>query len=310
MKKCESPTRDATRGNHELDRENNLKELQDDFAKAKTLDDATKLAWGDKFLHDYYQHYTTLDALVRIFVSGRFKLTRSVNERLNDLQEMRKFGNYDLLKRTYQASFSHRMSESASMWALYSRKDPFAVRVTIPKTMMETWFDDLVKRKRFYDSDGQPFVRRNADVAFKDVLYAAVANKDIDRYSIRRSDTLHWMGCSTIRIANLRGEIGKEDVTGWMKDCEWEQERESRLCVRLPVRDTSVEALFVDIPKEVLADMRFTYSPWLDRDQEDKVKSILQALHESYVPNKKNNGNTIPQYYRRSSIQGALNIRM
>ena len=310
MKKDEMGPKETTHVRHEAGTENKLKRLQDDFAKAKTLDVATKLVWGDRFLHDYYQHYTTLDALVRIFVSGRFKLTSSVNERLNDLQEMRKFGNYDLLKRTYQASFSHRMSESASMWALYSRKDPFAVRVTIPKDKMERWINSLADKKQSQISDDKGAKIANALVDFHDIVYAAVASQDADRYSIKRSDTLQWMGKTTSRIGKLRDKIKDDKVTGWMKDCEWEQERESRLCVTFPNQDIGADAIFVDIPDEVLFDMRFTYSPWLARDQEDKVKSILQALHESYASGKDEKGKAIPQYYRRSSVQGALNIRM
>ncbi len=309
MKKDEMGPKDATRAKNETGTENKLKRLQEDFAKKKTLAEATRLVWKHRFMHDYYQHYTTLDALVRIFVSGRFKLTKSVNERLNDLQEMRKFGNCNLLERTYQASFSHRMSESASMWALYANNNPFAVRVTIPKDKMERWINSLADKKQSHISDDKGSKMANAVVDFHDIVYAAVASKDADRYSIKRSDTLHWMGKTTSRIGKLRDKIKDDKVTGWMKDCEWEQERESRLCVTFPTRDIGADAIFVDIPDEVLFDMRFTYSPWLESNQEARVKSILQALHESYTPEKYVKGKTMPQYYRRSSVQGALHIR-
>ena len=93
------------------------------FATAKTLEGALEVAWKCmpeilKLKKYYYQHYTTLPYLMETILSGRWYLTKSASPRLNDQQELKKFGDAKLAEKTYQLSFCKGVRESAALSVL------------------------------------------------------------------------------------------------------------------------------------------------------------------------------------------------
>ncbi len=85
-----------------------------EFAQVATLSAAAKSVWCGGW-HNTYQHYTTLSSVVSKILERKWWLSRSDSDALNDRQESAKFGDQELIGRTYQASFVHGAAESAKM---------------------------------------------------------------------------------------------------------------------------------------------------------------------------------------------------
>lgn len=290
------------------------------FASAETFKDARQIAWPEQpIYHSYYQHYTTLDRVVTKILKQEWWLTRSDSVRLNDLQEAKKFGNPQLLKRTYQASFSKGTAESAAMWGLYVRDNPFAVRVLIPGKAIEEWMSDVSLCDNV--KCGKIEVAK-----FQDLIYAAVPFLHGQRDSLdkKRGNSVSWegMNCdfkgadacqSDMEGDRLIRNLHDDEVTGFMKDYEWRHEREARLCVRLE-KASSRKAVPIKIPINVIASMSFTMSPWVDPKHEEHIRKTLQCALEVVrkSANDTNGAATIKfnsQPFHRSVLQGAFNLR-
>lgn len=280
------------------------------FASAKSLLEALDAAWDVQALSGYFQHYTTLSRVVSKISQCQWWLTRSTAVQLNDRQEAKKFGDQGLAKKTYQASFVQGSDESAAMWGLYCKNNPFAVRILLPADAIETWLKSIQKEKCVSGTI--------KSVEFKDVIYAAVpfAQKDLDRLDKRRGNTISWrdVTCNFGRNKEVQSELARQlqdkELTGWIKDREWRHEHESRLCVRFagtPKKDF----LPVVLPPEVIARMSFTFSPWLDRAHEDEAQHTISYALESNAERLKDlkvdvKGRKNP--FHRSVLQGALNL--
>jgi hypothetical protein len=290
-----------------------------EFASAKTFKDACQIAWPEyPIYHPYYQHYTFLDSVVTKILKQEWWLTRSDSVRLNDLQEAKKFGNSQLLKRTYQASFSKGTAESAAMWGLYVRDNPFAVRILIPGKAIEEWMSDVSL------CDNVKCANNKIEAAkFQDLIYAAVPFLHGQRDSLdkKRGNSVSWegMNCnfkgaddrqSKIEGDKLVRDLHEDEVTGFVKDYEWRHEREARLCVQLR-KASSRKAIPIKIPLGVIASMSFTMSPWVDPKHEKHIRKSIQCaldvIRMSAKEEPKIKFNSQP--FRRSVLQGAFNLR-
>ena len=134
--------------------------------------------------------------------------------KMNDLQEPLKFaGKTDILSRTYITCFEHCLSEDVAMWGLYGKSDPFALRVTIPGTVLVDWMKGIeiksddstnkVKRgKSLKEMDARDEKNKKLSDGkiqysiFRDMLYASVAGDkkrdERDEYDIRRGNRVSW----------------------------------------------------------------------------------------------------------------------
>ena len=277
------------------------KEQKESFKKAKTTKGAFRAAWCNAPAHKSYQHYTSLDTVLKIIMSERLILSRGDSAKLNDLREGKKFGgDPERMKRSYIACFGHGAGESVAMWGLYGKSNSLAVRITIPGAAMAEWIRNI----RFV-ADNKP-VTAKAD--FRDVVYAAFTDKTYtDEWDIRRTNALRWEDsvfcCKSADC--FRRELQNKKYGGWVKDYEWHYERETRLYALLP-KEIGNEPLFAVVPKEAIAAMRFTFSPWADGTMAKVVeKSIKAALEAIGIPTAK------PKFqrFRRSVLQGALNFK-
>ncbi len=287
--------------------------IKDRFAKQTSLIDALNLVRDGGVMHSCYQHYTSLRRVLDK-IAGGWWLTRSDSDRLNDQQETIKFGKKKVARCIYQTSFCHGVNEDAAMWGLYQRCNPLAIRITIPHKTMERWIGDIQirpgmdrkERQAHLDCIGIP--NGVKVVAFGDLVYASVADPDVPRdcYDIKRGGGVHWDDAVCSVVEDLQEGIKCEWATSLVKDSEWRHERESRLSVQfteaLPKCPAAVK---IAVPKYVIEDMRFTYSPWLKREYETSVERVLKtALSKAGVA--PNSGDF--QRFRRSTLCGALNL--
>ena len=277
------------------------------FEAAKDFRSATDLIWSPSFnFHAFYQHYTTLSRVLTKLIERKWWLTRSDSESLNDRQESTKFGDKALVKRTYQASFCQGMAESVALWGLYVPKDPFAIRITIRGEAVKRWVDHLGKSKLHYSDKSDCNV---GTAEFKDIIYAAVdfSEKTHDRFDIRRTNSLFWEGVNCeAAFPDLAKEVCAKECTCWMKDYEWRHERESRLCVR-PVAGKCPKAAWVEVTQDLIDNMKFTFSPWLEKGREDEVRCII---HEALLSSAADHSRKIDSSrFRRSVVQGAVNLK-
>lgn len=273
------------------------------FAKSDCLEEAFFMVNGGINAHDRFVHYTTLSSIENIFTSRRWWLTHSTLGELNDVQEAKKFGNHEILKRMYQASFSYGSAESAAMWGLYCTGNPSGVMISISGKAMREWFE-MIRGKKFkacleYKSTKKEQVRqveltkRQIECAdARDVIYASTDFADASsrgKNRKNRSHVLRWFDVRTMKIEDLAREINIDKFTGWIKDAEWWQENESRIAVRVKnVTEDLPENLSIDIPDSVLKSMRFTLSPWLREGQCDefssKIRALVMRLHDDKLP--------------------------
>ena len=290
-------------------------EIKAKFAQQTSLIDVLNLVRDGGVIHGYYQHYTSLRRVLDK-IAGDWWLTRSDSDRLNDQQETVKFGKKEFARRMYQTSFCHGANEDAAMWGLYQRCNPLAIRITIPRKTMERWINDI----QIKSGPGLGRKERQAHlncigiqngvkvVAFGDLVYASVADPDVprDHCDIPRSGQVHWEDAGCNVKEDLQEGIKCDWATSLVKDSEWRHERESRLIVQFAkMLPKCPGAVKIAIPKYVIEDMRFTYSPWLKREYETKVERVLASALSKVGIDPKSGGF---QRFRRSTLCGALNL--
>ena len=283
-----------------------------DFAAATTLDGALLAAWGaegDRHpKHGFYQHYTTVSSVVTKLAERRWWLTRGDSDNLNDRQESQKFGERGLFAKTYQASFVHGAAESAALWGLYCPGNPNAIRITISGEAIGRWVDGMSGGVICSSAD-KGGERKIITADFRDIVYAAVSFRDKKRtrYDVKRKNGLYWSEVNSHGdIAHLEDDVRREDCTGWIKDYEWRHERESRLCVRI-ARVDGPKAMWVRVTDDLANDMKFTFSPWLPKEQEAEIEKILASALRAGFGEGVHASN--PHRFRRSVLQGAMNLK-
>lgn len=294
------------------------------FADAESFKEAAGIVLAQIVKHGYYHHYTQLPKLLDMIKEHRWLLSRCDNVCINDLKEPRKFGGEsDILKRTYIACFGQGLGESAAMWGLYGKSRQSAVRVTIPGDTMIRWmqgidFSDKIAKVELEAAreeldlcgiNGKRIKSNILSAKFRDIIYVAVNDKkDPDRYDALRSNSASW-GKAIFKgrdDEDFADDLQDGLYAGWVKDYEWQHERECRLCVRLN-RKIDDDKVSIKIPGDVLADMRFTFSPWLPKEKENSVEGkILQSLNDTGVSIDDTKRGI--KRFRRSTLHGALNF--
>ena len=290
-----------------------------EFAGAPSLSEATQIVWSrsadisEVERRGMFQHYTTLNRVLEKIITRRWYLTRCDSKKLNDLKEAEKYGRSrkQLMQRTYITCFGNGAGESVAMWGLYALNDPFAIRISLPRKTIDKWMGELASGMDpvAHDKKGELIEQTKLELPlFRDMVYVAVQDKEIvDEFDIRRTNTISWEGakCNLDKGYDLESEIKREEYAGWLKDYEWHHERESRLCVRLK-KKIKDEAISIVIPDYVLANMRFTFSPWL---VDEAVRGSIQATVEAALKSSGVKRSPRFQRFRRSVLQGALNFK-
>ena len=267
------------------------------FASVKSLRAGLNFVGRVAFHHDMYQHYTTLENVLEKISKGEWWLSCCTSDRLNDQKEAVKYGSLKESRTLYQTCFCHGSAESVAMWGLYQCSKPCAVRITLTKRSLRNWMRAL---KAEMNKDEQ-FER----VQFHDLVYLSTVDPDCqgDKYDIKRADSVSWESVATQKIEGLQDEIAEDWATGLVKDYEWRHERESRLLVK--VRRHTGRGMKVDIPNDVLEDMRFTFSPWLKPNMESLAEKLIT---EALAKRLKKDPQQLHPCFRRSVLEGGLNL--
>lgn len=267
------------------------------FSRVTSLRAALNCVAKPMFHHEIYQHYTTLENLLTKISKGEWWLSCCTSDRLNDQKEAIKYGSLKDARTLYQTCFCHGAAESVAMWGLYQQSKPCAVRISLTQKCLRKWIAVLKtqvgKKKRF------------EQILFRDLVYLAVSDpaRQDDKYEIRRTDCLRWEDAKTGRVKNLKDEIAEDWATGLVKDYEWRHERESRLLVKMAQRNG--RGIKVDIPDEVLDDMRFTFSPWLSPAIEARMEKLITTALAKRLNRKPRK---LKQRFRRSVLAGGLRL--
>lgn len=272
--------------------QDDLRKLE--FMNAESVEDAVAIAWRN-LSEDYYCHYTTLPNLLATIYTGKWFLRRSTSEKFNDLVESSKFGDANVAKCTYQLSFGQGVRESAALWGLYGKENPYAIKVLVPKGDIEAWVKELSK---FY-----PYVE------FKDVIYASIPLKRPKSTGAEKNRGLNLFWDDAVcRFAKhpevkktLPSKLSKDDYTGWFKDVEWCHEHETRLCVR--VAKKGPDGIVVPYPKSMLHGFSYTFSPWSDQKSRIDVRNAIRNAIMSMTGK-----NIRTDKFKRSTVEGALNF--
>lgn len=293
-----------------------IEKVQAEFAKQTDLDNALRYMAGDaRWCHDYYQHYTTLDRVIDK-IKGDWWMTRADSVRLNDLQESRKFGVRDLYSKTYQISFCHGKAEGAAMWGLYANNNPFAIRITIPADKMKLWIDSIFVDESMSVDDKKekcaltnlPNCEKLRIVDIRDVIYApaTLCDKNADKYTQERYDKICWEGQFAKEMKDFSKQRFNRMSSAILKDYEWRHERESRIIVGYDeTASCKKSAIKLKVPEYVIADMRFTFSPWLKDEYFVYIEKMIRTIYD--IRGIKFDGRSV-QRFKRSNLQNALNF--
>jgi len=267
------------------------------FSHVTSLRTALTRVAQSQFQHDIYQHYTTMENALTKISKGEWWLSCCTSDRLNDQKEAVKYGSLKEARTLYQTCFCHGAAESVAMWGLYQCSKPCAVRISLPRESLRAWLNAL----RVKAGKNGVYVR----VLFRDLVYLSVADPDRrgDKYDIHRANCVSWESVVAKKAKNLQDEIVEDWVTGLVKDHEWRHERESRLLVKVP--KNKGRGVKVDIPSEVLEDMRFTFSPWLSPNMEATAEKLIT---EALTKRLKRAPKKLKQRFRRSVLAGGLRL--
>ena len=274
--------------------------IKDEFEKADSFDKAVGLIRDAGIAHKSYAHYTSLKALIPMIRNRQWWLTRATSSEFDDLIESRKYGDMPALRNLFFVSFSYSQSESAAMWRLYSGCDENAARLSLTKTGLANWLAAIKSKK---EAKVYPVIDGKADEAkpitiddafVHDVIYASVEDEDGKRL---RAKSLCWNDRFTKSLADLGRKKKSVMASGVLKDYEWRFEYESRLFVKIASNPSVKDRIAVEIPKNVLAVMRFTRSPWIQYEQ-----SIRRELRKAIAPRSPKRKDIV----RSSVLTGAL----
>lgn len=266
-----------------------LKKHHEKFHDCIKLNSALRHIKAGSLCHDTYRHYTSLEALLGMINSGSLWLTLGKSAKLDDAQEREKFGVAEMWERTYLASFVHDVEESAAMWGLYCRGSNKAVCVSFPRKAMKSWLVMLHKLAAKMEGvsinpqKGSTIKKPVKEAEILDIAYADVARSYSDR---ERQNFVSWDGVRSKKIPSIKSDVVTAEVTGMLKDYEWNFEHETRVLVRLKEAEQHVSRIAIPLHEDLLKDMSITFGPWLRKNDKIKFeKKIETALYGNKIFN-------------------------
>lgn len=287
--------------NMENNKSLNEEYFRNEFLKlgSKSFALALRIAKRAGLSHRWYQHYMSLSNLEKMVKGGMLWLTRLDNKELNDWHEGVKYGSRLRCRRMYIGCFSYGGGESAAMWRMYCKPCADSVRVLISQKGMQIWAKKLSKKNsidaRWIIKDQIRGVCRSIKKAgIGDVLYAAVKKDNSDP---ERSNSLFWNGAQRY-VEDLHEWVKSPNIEGFLKDCEWCYENETRLFAQVTRAKEGADRLAIRVPEDVFNHMSIVLSPWLADEYVKEKAEQIKLLFE-------NNGYKKP-HVRKSFLTGAL----
>ncbi|MDD6808008.1 MAG: hypothetical protein PUD72_06155 [Oscillospiraceae bacterium] len=203
--------------------------------------------------HNFFQHYTTIDAVRNMFQNGMFHFTKGTALSLNDQNEGTLKGTHVMWDRTYISSFSYGTTENMAMWGLYCVPWEDAVRITIPKKEMLKWINETKEIYAYttlktYCKINEPF-----ELIFSDIVYISDSKSDNKKY-------LNWNDKSNDITNKLKNIEIKPSMTGLIKNGAWKYENETRMLIRANL-EIPVKHLAIKVPDYIKNSMKITTGP-------------------------------------------------
>ncbi len=219
--------------------------------------------------HNEYHHYTTFDNAIKIIKNKSFFLTRGNSTSMNDQHEPTINEDSNIWDKTYIGSFAFGGNENMAMWGLYGLPKENAVRITIPKKAMESWFDSINEIHGITIENNVPeykSVNNKFDKYLSDIVY-------IDTIQDPNLSKLYWNDNSLrIKPSESITSIADElDMIGFIKNFAWKYENEVRLLIRTEP-NTKHEKISVNIPEEVTKNISITAGPCFNGDIGERLK--------------------------------------
>ena len=279
----------------------NLEERRNEFADCSTMAKAVQIVKGKELGHNNYSFYTSLDRVKQMLAgqTPNMWLTRIDSELFDDLIECKKFGSKAPRKqsKTFIKCFSYGLRESAAMWGLYCPPTYKAVRVIVSASAM----DSLRDRQCFkVTSKGNIGSRISTGKEFTDIIYADVKMNDDE---VDRSNKLYWNGVFTKTMQELGKDRRCAKAAGRIKDIEWSFENEARLIVTTRAK-MSANHIAIELREKFINSMRFTLSPWANKDEEEFVR--VKLVEWLKVAGRTDVSTKDKDVFRQSTLKGAL----
>lgn len=182
----------------------------------------------ERYRHEGYYHYTTLDTMEKILKGDSLWLT-SVSG-FNDSMDMEQFEEKE--RYCFALCFSTERSENLPLWYLYSGMDGQGARLRLTpgkfKEMLENSSCKLVQVKQDGQNAKEPITLergKNVEIELRDIIYAG----DEKGRGAKRKYILKYGNIANRKVTKSEYEKYRSIHKGFHKGLLWQYEKESRL---------------------------------------------------------------------------------
>lgn len=245
------------------------------FAKISTpveLVDFLKKKGGN---HNYYYHYTNLDALNGMIQSKFWHISNGRN--MNDHHEFTK-GETILWDDLFISSFVFGGGEHMAMWGLYSLPWQRSIRIMIPRDTMKRWMNEpqMIYKlpENVSDKTYTPISNDGLKIDLTDVAY-------ISGKSINDNNRVQWSReYFDTRFKTQLMNLSKEpEITGYLKNQAWQYENETRIRVQSS-QANGCKIIAIKMPDYVLESITVTRGPWFEVGFEEEILRCKRAVKD------------------------------
>lgn len=198
-----------------------------------------------------YYHYTKCSSFKSMLESQKIHL--SIGSEMNDIMETKKCST-EKWKRLYIASFSYGSSENMAMWAIYGQpfRDALRLRFSWRKINdIVNFAKDGIIYKFIADNKKDKYQPINEKFSIKLVDVAYYKKNSLER----NKEILSGKTCSCIEHC-----LEKEEFAGYLKNCAWSYENETRIVVEFEKELDNVATIAIDA-HHLFDDMDILVSP-------------------------------------------------
>lgn len=245
---------------------------RDAFVNLKNCKELADFLQKKALTHAHLYHLTTMDKFAKMCRSNEWRFS-SVLE-MNDLQEVKQKGEKEKMRRLYAVSFSHGDYNNIGMWKMYGGSYPReSICLEFPSTIINRWKDEINLRRSF-GIKKEYTDTLDIDVSLHDIAY-------IHGWQRRNGERVCWGNVVNYRMTKDT-IVSKESVlTGFVKNSAWEQEKESRITIELPLTRRR-KYISVPIPSYLLDCCVVHFSPFANARKD----VLIQLLRIYFSINK------------------------
>ena len=269
-------------------------ENRDEFLHLKECDELAVFLQKVAPLHSKHCHFTTMDKFAKICKSERFRFSSAYST--NDLQEVFEKGDRDQWEHIYSVSFSHGDNNNFGMWRMYGGNCQYeALCLEFSENAVENWKEEILQKKDVRTEEDKKCSSKRISVSFHDIAYIHGRQEkkaeNVCWGNIINSDIAKAIADTNHRIMNNEKGISKNTrLTGFVKNSAWEQEKESRIMIKLP---SLKQNSFISVPVGSLLDnVKIYFSPFSKLGTQESI-----ALLQHFV---RVNGSSLPKEHEKN----------